>query len=872
VSLLSDIKVRLSALFFRGRMERELDEELETHLELEAESRQRKGLSRAQARREANLAFGGVERWKEATRDARGVGLWDGLALDLRQSVRVLRRQAGFSAAVILVLGIAVGVSTAVFGVVRTVLFRQLPYPDADRLVRIYQQNSPQNLFGLSTVDVQAIAAQQQSFEAFGVFQASEVALSGTGAPERVLIGRANTGFFQALGLSAYAGRLITARDERPEAPPVAVVSYGLAERVLGGADRALGRSITLDGVSHSVVGVLPRRYQDLAGLQAVAWPALRLETPTRRGPFRLRAIGRLRPGLTLDDAIRDLDAISQRTFPVWASSFRDQRARLTPYSLRRTIVGDSGRGLLLLAGAVTLVLLVAIANVATLMLVRTASRRTELSVRTALGSGRARLARLLLTESAMLMLGSGVMALFVAAGCIRLLQHQADPLPRIAEVALDPPTLLLAVGLLLVAGVLVTLSPILALRQERLERPVSVRTGADPALSRTRSLLVASEFAVALPLLFGAGLLLNSFMRLSRVNPGFDPRGVSTMDLALPQTRYSSDSAVSRFLTLAQSRAAEIPGVTAVGLSTAMPPDDPGDVNNFDLLDQPVTPGSSEPVAAWSGVTPGYFTALKVPLLEGRVFQAGDTAGAAPVIVVSRSWAAKYYPNLSALGRQLYSGGCHTCPASTVIGVVGDVKYLGLSGSDEAVYESVQQAGARRVNLMVRSSDPAARTVLASTIAALDPELPLKPGRLEDRVRDSLADPRRWTSLILGFALAAAALASLGVYGLMAYLVRNRQREIGVRIALGAEPSQVAREVTRRGMGYAVGGSLVGLSIALAGGHWIERMLFGVSSRDPVTLLTVVLLLLGVALFSCWIPGRRAARVNLAAALGAGE
>jgi putative ABC transport system permease protein len=871
MSLFSDLPLRLRALLFRSRVERELSEELETHLELEAEARRRAGNSPEEARRLALVAFGGVERWKEATRDARGVGLWDGLGLDLRQSMRSLRRRPGFAAAVVLVLGLAVGVSTAVFTVLRTVMFSELPYPEAGRLVRVYQQNSPDNLFGLSTVDLRAILTEQRGFEAFGAVQRADVALSGAGTPQRVVIGRATAGFFQALRLAPHTGRLITPNDERPDSPPVAVVAFSLAERTFGGADRALGRSITLDGVAHTVVGVLPRGYNDLAGLRAAAWPALRLASPTRRGPFWLRGIGRLRPGVSLADATRELAAISEHTFPAWASSFRDQRAKLTPYPLRRTIVGDTGRGLTLLAGAVSLVLLVAIANVATLLLIRGSARGTELAVRTALGAGRARLVRLLLTESALLTLGATAVGVLVAGGCIRLLQRQAEPLPRINEVALDGATLLVAVTLAVSAGLLATLSPIAALLRRRLERPVSVRSGSDPAVGRIRSFLVAGEFAVALPLLFGAGLLLNSFMRLSRVSPGFDPRGVTTLNLALPPARYP-DSAAQRFLVLAESRAAELPGVTAAGLSTALPPDDPGDVNNFDLLDRPVPEGTSEPVAAWSAVTPGYFAALQVPLIDGRLFEPGDTAAGSPVVVVSRAWAAKYYPNESAIGRQLYSGGCRTCPPSTVIGVVADVKYLGLSGSAEAVYEPVAQAAPTRVNLMIRAASPDSRRALGSAIAALDPELPLGPQLLEDRVRDSLADPRRWTTLVAGFALAAAALAALGVYGLMSYLVRHRQREIGVRIALGAEPARVAREVTRMGMVYAGSGTVAGLVIALAEGRWIERLLYEISARDPATLAAVLLLLLGVALLSCWLPGRRAARVNLAAALGTGE
>ncbi len=874
MSLFSDLVLRLRAILFRGRMERELDEEFETHLMLEAEARRQPGISTDEARRQALVAFGGLDRWKEATRDARGVALLDGFGLDLRQSFRSLRRNPGFTAAVVLVLGLGIGVTATVFGVVRTVLFSQLPYPAADRLVRIYQQNSPTNLFGLSTVDVQAIEAEQRSFDAFGAVQRAEAALSGVGPPERVIIGRASAGFFRALAIEPVAGRLVTADDQRPEAPAVAVVGYRLAERVLGGATAAVGRTVTLDGVTHTVIGVLPRRYTDLAGVQAEAWPALRLVTPTRRGPFRYRGIGRLRPGVTVLQAAAELAEISDRTYPQWASSFRDQRARLTPYPLRRTIVGDAGRGLTLLTGAVVLVLLVAIANVATLTLVRASARGTELAVRNALGAGRVRLVRLLLTENALLALGAVLTGLGVAWGFMEVLRRQTDAIPRVAEVAFDGPTALALFLLALAAGLLITLSPISSLLLRRLERPVSARTGTAPGDSRARSLLVVGEFALALPLLFGAGLLLNSFVRLSRVDPGFDPRGVIAVNLALPSARYPDPAAVERFLTQAESRAGELAGGTSAGLSNALPPDDPGDVNNFDLLDQPVPAGVSEPVAAWSAVTPGYFAALRIPLREGRLFEPGDTAGGPPVVVVSQAWATRYYGPASAVGRQLYSGGCRTCTPSTVIGVVGDVKYLGLSGSSEAVYESVKQAGPRQVNLILRTADAGAesRQALRAALAALDPELPLRPLLLEDRVRDSLSDPRRWMSLVTAFAAVAAGLAAFGVYGLMSYLVRQRRREIGVRIALGADPARVTRDVIRRGLGYAGAGSLAGGAVALAGGGWVREMLYGVTPRDPITLLAVVTLVLGMALVSSWLPGRRAARMHLPATLGGSD
>ena len=874
MSLGSDLVIRLKALLFRRRMERELQEEVEAHLAFETDARCRDGMSTDAARRQALVAFGGVERWKEATRDARGLALLDGLGLDLRQSLRALRRNPGFTAAVVLVLGLAIGTTTAVFTLVRTVVLSQLPYPAAERLVRVYQQNSPENRFGLSTVDVQAIEREQHVFDAFGAAQRAEVALSGTGAPERVVVGRVTPGFFAALGVVAAAGRLIQGEDLSSGAPPVAVVSWRFAERSLGGVDRAVGRAITLDGVAHTVIGVLPARSTDLAGIRAVAWPALRLQPPTRRGPFWLRGIGRLHEGVTLEAAANDLAGISARIFPEWASSFRDQSARLTPYPLRRTIVGDAGRGLELLAGAVALVLLVAAANVATLMLVRGSAREPELAVRTALGAGRGQLIRLLVSESAWLTLGSLLTAVAVAAGCLELLRRTGGDLPRLEEVALDGQALGLAVALACVAGILVSLSPVARLLPARPRRLRSVRGGTDRGTSRLRSILVVSEFALALPLLFGAGLLLTSFLRLSQVDPGFRADGVAAVNLALPRLRYPDEASSQAFFRRAEARLRELPGVTAVGLSTALPPDDPGDVNNFDLLDRPVSEGTAEPVAAWSAVTPGFFETLGVPLLDGRLFTFEDTASTAPVAVVSSGWARKYYGNESAIGRRLYSGGCRTCPPTTVIGVVGDVKYLGLSASAEAVYEPVVQAGPSRMNLLVRTTLPDAGIfpALRSALGGLDPELPLEPVLLRDRLRDSLSDPRRWMSLVTGFALAASLLAALGIYGLMAYLVRQRYREIGVRMALGAEPGRVTAEMMRRGMVFALAGSTIGVGLALAAGRYMGPLLFGVGPRDPRLLAAVVAVILAAALVSCWIPSRRAARIDLSAALRSGE
>jgi putative ABC transport system permease protein len=876
VSLLADLTERVRALFFRGRVERELDEELRAHVAFEMAERLREGLPPDEARRQALVAFGGVEKWKEETRAARGLELLEGFLLDLRHSLRSLGRNPGFTVAVIGVLGLGIGAATAVFSVVRTVLLTELPYPHADRLVRIYQKNSPTNLFGLSTVDVQAIEEQQRSFDAFGVVQRNEAALAGTGSPERVAIGRATAGWFRVLGVSARSGRVIAKEDELPGAPAVTVVSYALAEHSLGGADAAVGRSITLDGVSHTVVGVLPPAITELGGISAVAWPALQLQAPTRRGPFWLRGIGRLREGATIEAATEDLAGISERLFPAWASTFRDQSARLTPVPLRRTIVGDTGQSLALFGAAVALVLLIAIANVATLMLVRASAREQELAVRTALGANRSRLARLLLTESVSLTLVAGAAGLAIAWLALQFLVNHTASLPRMSEVGLDGPAAFFAIATALVCGLVISLSPISALLAdgERRPRAGGARVGIDRKTSRLRATLVVAEFALALPLLLGAGLLLNSFLRLSRVDPGFTAAGIVAVNLSLPRARYPDGEARQRFWDQVENLVSELPGTGAVGLITAMPPDDPGDINNFDLLDRPVQEGSAEPVSPWMAVTPGYFAALGIPLLEGRGFSPGDSGEAAPVVIVSRSWAATYYPGERAVGRQLYSGGCHSCPPSTVIGVVGDVKYLGLSGSAEAAYEPVAQYLPSSLNLVIRTALPGETSFPALTAAlnSLDPELPVSPGLLTSRLRASLADPERWMAIVAGFALAAALLAALGIYGLMSYVVRQRQREIGVRIALGAEPASVTRMVIGRGMRHALVGSLLGLGLALIAGRWVGALLYQVSPWDPLTLASVVGLIVGAAFVSCWVPGRRAARMRLPEALGTGD
>ncbi len=870
----SDLVERLKALLFRDRAERELDEELRFHLDREAEARAAAGS--ATPARDARIALGGMEQVKEEVRRARGVLALEELMADIRYAMRALGRNFGFTLTVVAVLGIAIGAATAVYTVVNRVLLADLPYADAGRLVRIRQRYSPTSLGTISAVDILAIRDQQQSFEAFGAIRFGTASVPGPGGPEVVTAGRATSGFFKALGVHAAYGRLLEPADDVPGAAPMVVVSYRYAERALGGAAAAVGKGITIDGVSHTVAGVLESSRRDLVGVPASVWTALQLATPNRRGPFGYNGVARLKEGVTFDQAARDLNDISVRIFPIWAAGFQDSVARLVPQPLRDAIVGTAGKQVGLFAGAVALVLLLAIANVATLMLVRASAREHELAIRVALGAERHRVIRLILTECVVLTLMAGAAGLAIAVTTLGLVGVVAPGLPRLSEVALDGRSIAFATAVALLSGVLVSLAPLTAIFSRR--SPVSAgllsspaRGGSSRRSNAIRGALVIAEFALALPLLLGAGLLANSFLRLQRVDAGFDPRGVVGLGLSLPSVRYKDDAVVP-FWRQVEARALAVDGVAAAGFTSSLPPDNFGDVNNFDLLDRPVPTGTSQPVSPWPIVTNGYFDAMGVRLLEGRLFTSADTANGAPVLIVSRAWAAKYYPGTSAVGRQMHSGGCSDCPPETIVGVVGDVLYQGLAGDGVAVYAPIAQDQPRSLTLVVRStaSPSAALRALRKEVASLDPALAPTDIVMAERLDDALGDPRRWASVVGAFAGAGALLAALGIFGLMSYVVRQRRREIGIRIALGATPQDLVLFVLQRGMSYALVGTVLGLAVSALESRWLGALLYEVEASDPLTTALAVAALLVVAVVACLLPGLRAARTRPVEALSA--
>ena len=851
---------RIRALVHSDGIDRELDEEMRLHLALEAEEIARTaGVPAEEARRRALVAFGGVTRYQEEHRSVRGLQWLEQSLRELRHAARSLLRSPGFTLSAVGVLALGIGSTTAVFSAVNAVLRN----PNHDNLAIIFYRGFP----SLSTVDYQAISQQQRSFAAVGALSGGEAAFRARGEPERVRVGRVTSGFFRALGVRAAAGRLIEPRDEPMGADRVAVVSHALATRALGGASAAVGQSIDVDGIAHTVIGVLPPGGEVFAS-RADVWPALQLAQPTRRGPFGMLVVARLTPNASFESATRDVSGISDRVFQLWSPASGDRSARYEAIPIRTAALSDSSRMLRIFGAAVALVLLIGVANVASLMLVRAIGRSREVSLRAMLGASPMQLMRMFVTESALLCGAGVVVGLGLGVLGLRALIAAGPPMPGLTLSSLDARAALFAIALATLTGLVVATYPaVLLLRKGPVGLSVGERAiGGGRGTRAIRSGFVVAQFALALPLLAISGLLLISFVRLQRVDPGFDPRNILTVRVSLPAGQYPDTTARKAYWARALPRVREVAGVREVGLGSSMPPDDFGNSNdNFNLIDRPAAPGTAEPNGPWPFADAGYFAALGVPLLEGRMFTTADT-GVVPVALVSRSWVRKYYPRESAVGKTMVRGGCLECPLTTVVGVVDDVRYSGLAGPLDALYSPVIESVPRTLFLYVRTSTPpnALSASVRDALRSVDPSVPLDDvASMEERLYESLAQPRQWATLLGTFAAVALGLAAVGVFGMLSYTVSTRRREIGVRMALGAHPRRIVRMLVGSGLAHAIIGSVLGLAAALVATRAVTNVLYDVSAGDPMTLMSATLALLLVAAFACWLPARRAAAID---------
>jgi len=868
----------------------EVDEELRVHLELRIEELQARGCSPDEARRQALAQFGDLEytrqycRQQDSDKEAhvqRALMLGD-VMQDLRICLRGLLRAPMLTMTIVATVGLGIGATTAIFGAVHAALLQPLPYAEPQRLVRIYT-DAPPNKFPFSVADYLALQAQQTQFERIAGYRGRPVAFSDGAVAER-LNGRVVTWtYFSLLGIMPALGRDFSESDGQPGSPPTVIVSHGFWHRRLGARPDAIGRAIRLDGADHIVAGVLAEAVGPLEQGQEV-FVAAQWDTPPRKGPFFITTLARMRPGAERA-AVDELRAINRRIFPVWQASYQEESATWSMMDLHTHVTGEVGAIAGVSLAAVGLVWLIACANASNLLIARMTARRRELAVRAALGASRGRVVRHLLAESSLLAMAAGVVGVVLAWTGIGLMRRFGSGyFPRMQESTIDGPVLWLLAALTVVSVLLFGLIPALhgsgGSVDESLRSMGRSSTGS-VAVRRLRRALVGIQFAIATPLLIVAGLLLASLNQLGRVDLGFDTRNLLGGSITLPAAQYAEPGQIVTFWNELERRVRALPGVTGVAFSDGRPPNDVNNFNNFDLEQSPTPPGQTQPVTPWVTVTPEYFRLLGLELLEGRLLDERDGGTRNTLeVVVDRAWARRFFANDSAVGQRLREGGCTSCPWTTVVGVVSEVKYAGLDKPNEgSVYAPMpgratapsQDTITRFRYLMLRTSVTPHTVVPAiqRIVHELDPSLPFSNvATIDDLVERSLQRPRSFSVLVGSFAIVALMLSIVGVYGVMAYYVQQHSKDISIRMALGGSAGDVLRLIVGQGMSVVAGGVVVGVLVALSLTGLMSRLLFGVGAADGMTFVAVSGLLLAVALIACAVPARRAIRLQPAVVL----
>jgi putative ABC transport system permease protein len=874
------LMARLRAVCRRENVLQDIDEEFRIHVEMETETNITRGLPPDEARDAALKSFGNLSRNTERGYDIRGGGWLETLWQDLRYGLRMMLKNPGFTTMAVLTLALGIGANTAIFSVVNGVLLRPLPYRDPHNLLTVWETLRNKGQLQVSTPNFQDWRRENHVFTDLAAFSGSDTAVTLPEGTESINVGEATANLFTVLGTQPALGRNFQA-DEEARRERVILLSHELWQRMFGGAAGIVGRSITVGNQSHTVIGVLPPGFPLAYDRQVPqAWVLLDTHGTMNGQPVHQRGarfnhvVGRLRDGVTMAQANEEMNAISRRLAEQYPDTNSGYGVTIVPF--HEHLVGDVRRPLLVLLGAVGFVLLVACVNVANMLLARAAARRREMAIRAALGAGRGRIIRQLLTESALLGLSGGAMGVLLGVwGTKSLISLAPGEIARLAEISLDGRVLGFTVLLSLATGLVFGLAP--ALQASKLDLSAALKDGGrngDSARNGTRSLLVVAEVALSLVLLVGAGLLIRSFTRLMDVNPGFDPRNVLTQFLNLPGYRYAESARQAAFYEQLLERLQRLPGVEAAGASSPLALTYPVS-GRFTIEGRTPASPYERLSASYSSVSSDYFRAMGIRLIEGRSFSRNDGAQSASVVIINETMARQFWPHESPLGKRitinlrLHSG--QTIPRE-IVGVVADVRYAGLhEPARPEMYTSHLQVPLGWTWLVIRTkADPASMApAVTAELRALDKSVPAVAARtMEQRLSDSLA-ARRFNMLLLGgFAALAVVLAGMGIYSVMAYSVSQRRREIGVRLALGARPGAVFRLVISQGMTMAMAGVALGLGASFALTHYLVSLLYGVKPTDPLTFGGVAALLLGVALLSCWIPARRATRVDPVVAL----
>jgi predicted permease len=807
---------------------------------------------------------------------------------DLRYGARMLLKNPGITFVVILALALGIGANTAIFSVIDAVLLRPLPYEDSDRLVFLNETSKVMDEISISYPNFTDWRNQNHVFEKIGVYNRSSYNLTGAGEAERIITGQMSADLFAALRVNPAVGRIYTNDEDKPGGSPVVVLSYGLWQRRFGGLSSILNQPITLNGNSYTVIGVMPQTFQYPSRVEM--WvPVGQLSGEPgwqQRGNHPgLYGVGRLKPGVSFAQAKAEMDNIGANLEKQYNDSNAGNGVGTRP--LLEVFVGDIRWTLWVLFGAVAAVLLIACANIANLLLARAQSRQKEMAIRAAMGAGRWRIARQLLTESVLLALIGGTLGLLIARWGIALILYiSPDAIPRAREISLDWRVLVFTIGISIATGILFGLVPALQAGVVDVHETLKETGRGTSGRHWLRSSLVVVEVATTLVLLIAAGLMIRSFYRLQRVNPGFSYEHLTSFSVALPEKKYPSVEQREQFYVRLLDNLRGLPGVESSAAASGLPLGNNGWQTSFTIDGRPLPPRNETPLMEACLVTPDYFRAMNIPLKRGRYFDDHDDRSALAgkdlskltevekeiaalnAIVIDEEFAHRYWPNEEAVGQRIKLGTDAKDPVLTVQGVVGRVKMEGLSQDSKRVqgYFPFAQIPSGGMTVILKASGDPNQLIAAvrQQVKAIDPDQPIYSIRTMDEIRaESVASERLILTLLSIFAGIALVLAIVGIYGVMSYSVTQRTHEIGIRMAIGAQPRDVFRMVIGQGMMLALIGVAIGLLLAFALTRLMTTMLFGVEPTDPATFAAIAVLLTVVALVACYVPGRRATKVD---------
>lgn len=807
---------------------------------------------------------------------------------DLRYGARMLLKNPGITFVVILALALGIGANTAIFSVIDAVLLRPLAYEESDRLVFLNETSKVMDEISISYPNFTDWRNQNHVFEKIGVYNRSSYNLTGAGEAERIITGQMSADLFAALRVNPAVGRIYTNDEDKPGGSPVVVLSYGLWQRRFGGLSSILNQPITLNGKSYTVIGVMPQTFQFPS--RAEMWvPVGQLSgEPSwqQRGNHPgLYGVGRLRPGVSFAQAKAEMDNIGANLEKQYNDSNAGNGVGTRP--MLEVFVGDIRWTLWVLFGAVAAVLLIACANIANLLLARAQSRQKEMAIRAAMGAGRWRIARQLLTESVLLALIGGTLGLLIARWGIALILYiSPDAIPRAREISLDWRVLVFTIGISIATGILFGLVPALQAGVVDVHETLKETGRGTSGRHWLRSSLVVVEVATTLVLLIAAGLMIRSFYRLQRVNPGFSYEHLTSFSVALPERKYASVEQREQFYVRLLNNLRGLPGVESSAAASGLPLGNNGWQTSFTIDGRPLPPRNETPLMEACLVTPDYFRAMNIPLKRGRYFDDHDDRSALAgkdlskltevekeiaalnAIVIDEEFAHRYWPNEEAVGQRIRLGTDAKAPVLTVQGVVGRVKMEGLSQDSKRVqgYFPFAQIPSGGMTVILKASGDPNQLIAAvrQQVKAIDPDQPIYSIRTMDEIRaESVASERLSLTLLSIFAGIALVLAIVGIYGVMSYSVTQRTHEIGIRMAIGAQPRDVFRMVIGQGMMLALIGVAIGLLLAFALTRLMTTMLFGVEPTDPATFAAIAVLLTVVALVACYVPGRRATKVD---------